>query len=221
MLDKFRNLSETGKMIVVSIIIVVFVTVIVIVSTLIKTNDTPEPVPTVTPPIAQSSPATEEPEATPTPSASNTAPAPSPSATINYGETTLSIEDQKDAQNAAKTATLEYLKTDKGETNDAKNERLRQYFEPSSNAFDERGLDAKVGLETTDANNFVISVGSVDYIDPVGGTEQEYKVVAGATLKIQFNKSGAAPQILESNNTYVILLSKASGSWKVTSFIES
>lgn len=220
MLDNFRNLSEKGKMIVVGIIIVVFVAVIVVVSSLIKTNETPEPLPTLDPAPSQSS-APAEVEETPSPSPSETAPAPSPSATINYGETTLSLEDQKEAQSVAKAATMEILKTDKGETKEAKNQRIAQYADPNSEIFTDVSLSEEVGLEKTDENNFIISVGSIDYIDPVGGTEQEYKVIAGSTLKIQYNKEGVAPQILEYNKTYVILLSKASGSWKVTSFIES
>lgn len=219
MLDKFRNLSDKGKMIVAGIALVVFVAVFVIASALIKGSDTPEPVPTIDPSPSQSSAAPETVE--PTPEVTNTAPAPSPSATINYGETTLSIEEERNAQNTAKSAALEYMKTEKSDTPETKNARLSQYFDPSVDVFNENSLATSLGLEKVDANNFAISLGTVDYIDPVGGTEQEYKVVVGTTLKVQFNQEGKAPQILESNQNYVFLLSKASGSWKVTSLIES
>lgn len=222
MLDKFRNLSDKGKMIVVGIILIIFVAVSVLASALIKGNDTPEPIPTITPSPSQTSAAPETTEATPEPTNTAPAPAPSPSDTINYGETTLSIEEQRNAQSTAKTAMLEYMKTEKSDTAESKNTRISQYFEPSAvDAFDNTSLADQLGLEKVDANNFAISLGTVDYIDPVGGTEQEYKVVVGTTIKVQFNQETAGPQILESNQNYVLLLSKASGTWKVTSLIES
>lgn len=219
MLDKFRDLSDTAKMIVIGAILAVFVAIIVIVGMFVAEDSKPvieddnvslpyptqsiEPTPSSTA-TASDSPS-EDPSMEPTEDA------------IQYGETNLSIEDQKAAQNVAKSGLLEYYSFSKNENLASKEAELKKYFVPESKVFTSESLKEVYDLDSIDKENYLISMGTIDYIDPVGGTAKEYKVIVGITYKTQFNRTGEDPQILERNDTFSIMLSKASGEWRIVS----
>lgn len=227
MLDKFRDLSDTAKMIVIGAILVVFVAIIVFVSSFVAEDSKPvienenpnlpyptqsiEPGPSPsatasTPPAASES---AEPTAEPT-----VEPTEEP---IPYGETTLNLEDQTAAQSIAKAGILEYYSFSKNQDIKVKESNLKKYFSSDSGVFTTESLQDIYGLETIDDKNYLISMATIDYIDPVGGTVEEYKVIVGLTYKTQFNREGSDPQILERNDTYSMILSKASGEWRIVS----
>lgn len=222
MLDKFRDLNDTGKMVVIGLVLSVFVVAVILVGSLVKQKEEVVVPDTGDLPYASSSPSatatpTTTPTATPSATATPTA-APTPGSDIVHGETNLSVEDQQTAQSIAKDGILNYFKTTKEETPDARNGRLGNYFAPESNVTSNESLNSYFGMEGTSADNYIISAGTIDYIDPVGGTSNLYKVVAGITYKVQFNRAGQTPQILEKNGVFTMLLSKDSGSWKIVSF---
>lgn len=217
MLDKFRNLSDKGKMIVIGLMLAVFVALAILVGLFVKDKETvPAPDTTALPyatvtPTPTASP-TSTPTATPEPVESK------PGSDIVYGKTSLSVEDQQSAQSVARDGLLNYFKTTKSEGTDAKNTRLSSFFAPESGALKENSTQSFFGMEAITEDNYLVSAGTIDYIDPVGGDAKTYKVVAGITYKVQFNRANQAPQILEKNGVFTMLLSKDSGVWKITSF---
>jgi hypothetical protein len=220
MLDKFRELSDKGKMVVIGVMLALFVGLIILVGLFVKGKET-TPAPDTTPlPYAT---VTATPTATPTPTATST-PTPGivkPGSDIVYGQTSLSVEDQQAAQAIARDGLLNYFKTVKAESPQAKLDRLKAYFTPESEVFNGNSPEAFFGMDAPTEDNYIISAGTVDYIDPVGGDAKIYKVVTGLTYKVQFNRAGQAPQILEKNGVFTTLLSKESGAWKITSFTSS
>lgn len=222
MLDKFRELSDKGKMVVIAVMLTLFVGLIIVVGLFVKGKETvPEPDTTPLPyaTVAPTSTATP----TPTPSATSTPTAgiTKPGSDIVYGQTSLSVEDQQAAQSIARDGLLNYFKTVKAENPQAKLDRLKAYFTPESEVFNGNSPEAFFGMDTVTEDNYLISAGTIDYIDPVGGDTKIYKVVTGLTYKVQFNRAGQAPQILEKNGVFTTLLSKESGAWKITSFTSS
>lgn len=221
MLDKFRNLSDKGKMIVIAVTITVFIAAIVLLGTFIgnkekvvvpDNKDLPYATETASPAPTATVPATETPSPSPTPTI-----VPSPGTSIVYGETTLSVQDQQEAQNIAKDGMLNYFKSNKNESLEATNARLSAYFAPESGAFGTESLNKYFNMPETDNENYITSEGTIDYIDPVGGDTKLYKVVTGLTYKVQFNRANETPQVLEKNGAYTVLLSKDSGKWAIVS----
>lgn len=163
---------------------------------------------------------TATPSATASPSPTSTIPS-APGSDISYGETTLSVADQQAAQNIATDGIVNYFTSGKGESIESANNRLNNYFAPESGVFDKNSVNNYFNMQKTDADNYITSEASIDYIDPVGGDTKIYKVIAGLTYKVQFNRSNEMPQVLEQNGSYTILLSKESGSWKIMSIDDS
>lgn len=226
MLDQFRNLSDKGKLTVIAIAIAVFVGAIVLLGIFIG-NKEPQDVTPVETNLPYSSPsaspsatasATASPSATATPTPTSV---PSPGSDIVYGQTTLSVEDQQAAQTVAQEGIVSYFQSGKGETLETANARLSSYFLPESGVFGEGSLNNYFNMAKTDADNYITSEGVIDFIDPVGGNENLYKVMAGITYRVQFNRANEMPQVLEKNDSFTMLLSKNSGSWKIVSLEDS
>lgn len=214
-------------MAVIAAALAVFVVALVLLGVFIGDKEkevTPEPTnmpyasETASPTATPSATATPEPSATA--SASPTASA-APGSDITYGKTTLSVEEQQQAQNVASEGIVSYFQSGKGETLDAANARLSKYFQPESGVFGEGSLNNYFNMQNTDSENYIISEGIIDFIDPVGGDEKLYKVISGITYRVQFNRANEMPQVLEKNASFTMLLSKASGSWKIVSLEDS
>jgi hypothetical protein len=221
MLDKFRNLSDKGKMTVIAVAIAIFVGAIVVLGVFLGNKEkVVVPDDTTLPYATQTATPTATPTETPTATATPTTP-PSPGAGISYGQTTLSVADQQDAQNIATDGIVNYFTSGKGESIESANGRLNKYFAPESGVFDKNSVNQYFNMQKTDAENYITSEASIDYIDPVGGDAKIYKVIAGLTYKVQFNRSNEMPQVLEQNGSFTILLSKDSGSWKILSIDDS
>lgn len=225
MLTAFRNLDGSKKVIIMSILAAILIVLLMLVGFLFR-GDGEDKKPQAPLPYATAQ-ATDnivnsglEPTAVPTTAKPTETPKPvptGPGSEIVYGETTLSVDEQQEVQSVAKDSIISYFLNNKGESLDSRNARLGAYFTKESGAYDEKSFSEEFSQKPIDNENYVISKGSIDYVDPAGGSQKLYKVVVGVTYRIQFNESGKNPQILERNGVYTLLLSKTSGSWKVTS----
>lgn len=218
MLTTFRNLDDAKKRIVIIIFAVAFVAVLFIVGFFMRGDGKPiekveTPYETSASPTATASPtdATMKPSETPRPTPTG------PGSEIIYGETSLSVDEQQAVQSIAKDSVLAYFLNTKGESLDSRNARLNPYFNKESGVYEDKSFGESFNIPALDTNNYVISKGSIDYVDPAGGNETLYKVVVGVTYRMQVNEQDKVPQVLERNAVYTLLLSKTSGTWKVTS----
>lgn len=182
-------------------------------------NKEPAPNPSPTTPSVSNtdSPA---PTASTAPSATATASAnPADMPEIKYGENKIPVTEIRSLQDTASSGLTEFLKWNANESVDARSTRLSQYFLDNSELLKSApDLQPASRYTTGGTQNGMISVGSVDYINAVGGDETTYRLTMGTVLRAQYNyeKTGAEKSgVVITSDTFSVDMTKVNGAWKI------
>lgn len=221
MIERFRELTTKQKVGAIALVFAFIGFVIFFVSGLMNQPNEPKPEPTET---TQSAPATtdeanpEEPTSDPSPSPSESEEASSMPA-IEYGAGDISNEESLAAQNASNTAIEEFLKWNPGETREERKNRISAFI-VSNSAVKDLAPDLKNAstYENIAGKPAIASLGTIDYINAVGGDESRYRVTMGIVLRMQYNYDEDASQkssVVQESSTISVDMAKENGTWKI------
>lgn len=132
----------------------------------------------------------------------------------------LSNEDIMAAQDAAALGIVEWLHVDSRESNDARQKRISQYVLEGSPAWLENPVGSDVDY-TENPESTIYSVATLGTLDPIGGTEQDFRVLAAITLEVEITVGTGEDlfaQRFSENDYYELSLRKTDGEWKLYNY---
>lgn len=178
---------------------------------------TPTPTPT-TPSVSTTE--TQTPTASPTATATSTSTSnPTAMPEIKYGDSKIPVTEIRALQDTASAGITAFLKWDANETSAARASRIAPFFVDSSELLQSAPDLQPVGRYFTNTKqNGMISVGSVDYVNAVGGDEATYRLTMGTVLRAQYNyeETGAEKSgVVVTSDTFTVDLVKVNGAWKI------
>lgn len=225
MVNYFRDLPFKQKIGFVCFVIAALGFAVTFTMGLVKSG-TPDPVPTES--TQASSPVSTSPSATPsvdpTPSTSPTQTTPSEMPEIKYGENKISVAEIRSLQDVANKGIIEFLTWNAGETLEARKSRIAPYFASDAAPLELAPDLQKASRYSSESESAgIVSLGSVDYLNPVGGDEASYRLTIGTVLRAQYNYSGTGAEkssVVKTSRTIALDMTKESGAWKIKALSE-
>jgi len=220
MIEYFKDLPRKQKIGFICLVIAGLGFLFSIISGAMSSDDT-TPTPTPSTPSVSS---TENPTATATPSPTATASAtakanPTAMPEIKYGDNKIPVSEIRALQDVASKGITAFLEWPANETIPARAARLAPYFTDKSELVNQApNFQKATEYETENGQSGMVSLGSVDYINPVGGDESTYRLTMGTVLRAQYNyeKTGTEKSgVVQSSETLTVDMTKINGAWKI------
>lgn len=144
---------------------------------------------------------------------------------IKYGENKISVSEIRELQDVADKALVEFLAWNANETADARTARISPYFIAGSDLPTTAPDFASAGRYKENGGQAeIVSFGSVDYINPVGGDESTYRITMGTVLRAQYNYDDTGNEkssVIQTSSTMTVDMTKVDGSWKIKAMTQS
>lgn len=177
----------------------------------------PEPVPTGPSVSSTESPS---PTSTASPTATATATAdPTAMPEIKYGENKIPVSEIRALQDVASKGITSFLEWPANETLAARSARIAPYFVDKSDLVTQAPNFQEATEYEIDGNkSAMVSVGTVDYINPVGGDEATYRITMGTVLRAQYNYEKTSTEksgVVQTSDTITLDMTKVNGAWKI------
>lgn len=132
----------------------------------------------------------------------------------------LSDEDIMAAQDAAALGVVEWLHVDSRESHDARQERISQYVLEGSPMWLENPVGSDVDY-TDNPESTIYSVATLGTLDPIGGTEEDFRVIAALTLEVEITIGTGEDMVAQrfsENDYYELSVRKTDGEWKLYNY---
>lgn len=143
---------------------------------------------------------------------------------IKYGENKIPVSEIRDLQGIANKGLIEFLTWNANENKEARDKRIAPYFSNESQALtlapDFRS-SSSYAVEGGKAG--MVSLGDIDYINPVGGDEKLYRLTMGTVLRAQYNyaqEGNEKSSVVQTSMTITVDMTKESGAWKIKTLSE-
>lgn len=222
MLNYFKDLTLGKKIGFVCLVVAGFWFVVTLIINFIPSGEA-KPEPTASNIVTSAPSATHTPTETASASASATATA-SGMPEIKYGENKIPVSEIRDLQGVANKGLIEFLTWNASENKEARDKRIAPYFSTGSKALTlAPDLRASSSYVVEGGKAGMVSLGDIDYINPVGGDEKLYRLTMGTVLRAQYNyaqEGNEKSSVVQTSMTLTVDMTKESGEWKIKTLSE-